>query len=151
MGITINPNNSKIGGLPTALGLTEAGIEKVTKTIDKCMNNTDPMQSSSQVLLSVSCNKSWKPIEKIYFAYLYGIIVDQNLPYFGQEDGGNRIMNGLEGWNLIDALALLQSLVIALIANNPVQSQIEKESLLMAYSDYLASIAGDPNHNFGRP
>lgn len=150
MGLTINPNNPQIGGLPAVLGITEAGMKKIMKKIDQCKENIDPTTSSSQILLSVLGNKSWKPLEKLYFAYLYGIIVDQNLPFLSEADAANRIMNGIAGWDLNPALSILQSLVITLIANNPVMAQSDKEGLIMAYSDYLAHVACDPEHNFGR-
>lgn len=150
MSVTINPNNPSIGGLPTALGITEAEMKKIMKKIDQCNKNVDLNLSSSQILLSVSGNKSWKPLEKLYFAYLYGIIIDQNLPFFSEANAANRIMDGLAGWDLNTALAILQSLVIAIIANNPTMSQSDKEGLIMGYSDYLAHVACDPEHNFGR-
>lgn len=149
MGIKINPNNPEIGGLPSALGITEAGMKKVMTKISQCQENIDLTQSSSQILLSVASDKSWKPIEKIYFAYMYGIVIDQNLPYLSQADGANRIMVGLEGWDLNTALSILQSLIIVIIANNPIMSQSDKEGLIMDYSDYLAHVACDPEHNFG--
>lgn len=149
MGVTINPENPKIGGLPIALGITAAGMKKVMIKLSKCIDNTDPTLSSSKILLSVLKSK-WTATEKIYFSYMYGMVVEQNLPFLSIDDATNQISSGFGGWPLPDAIAILQSLVITMIANYPGVSQTEKESLIMGYSDYLARIACDENHNFGR-